>query len=106
MKRGRPTHFDQDKIKKILQPYYQKGISANVTANATRLNIKTVLKYFKNWDREILELNGGDFLRRAKIAKEKTLQSLDCEIISLDREEKEVNSAKYIARKTGNIIHW
>ena len=54
----------------------------------------------------ILELEDKDFLRRSKIAKERTLQSLDNEIISLDKYEKEVNSIKDIVRKTGNVLHF
>ena len=106
MKHGRPTKRKQDRIKKNLKPYYQKGTSASATSNETKLNIKTVLKYFKKWDKEILEYEDSDFLRRAKIAKEKTLQSFDYEIISLDNDEKVVSSARDIARKTGNIIHF
>ena len=106
MKRGRPTRYKQDKIKKILQPFYQKGISANATSAKTGINIKTILKYSKQWDKNILESEDKDFLRRSKVAKERTLQSLDNEIISLDKHEKEINSIKDIARKTGNILHF
>ncbi len=106
MKRGRPTRYNQNKIKKNLQPYYQKGISASATSKVTKLDIKTVLKYFKKWDKDILEHEDVDFLRRSKVAKERTLQSLDNEIISLDNDEKEVKSAKDIARKTGNVLHF
>ena len=106
MKRGRPANHDRLQIKKRLFPYYQKAISASATANETKTNIKTVLKYFKNWDKEILESEDKDFLKRAKIEKEKTLQSFDYEIISLDNDEKEINSIKDIARKTGNVLHF
>ena len=106
MKRGRPTLQEQNKNKKILQSFYQKGISASATSKATKLNSKTVSKYFSEWDKNILELEDKDFLRRSKIAKERTLQSLDNEIISLDKYEKEVNSIKDIVRKTGNVLHF
>lgn len=45
-------------------------------------------------------------MRRAKITKERVLQALDNEIISLDDHEKEINSIKDIARQTGNIFHF
>ncbi len=106
MKHGRPTLQEQNKIKKILQSFYQKGISASATSKATKLNSKTVSKYFLEWDKNILESEDKDFLRRSKIAKERTLQSLDNEIISLDKYEKEVNSIKDIVRKTGNVLHF
>ena len=106
MQRGRPTRHKQNKIKKILQSYYQKGISASATSKITQLNIKTVLRYFADWDKKILESEDIDFLRRVKIAKERTLQSLDNEIVSLDNHEKEINSIKDVVRKTGNILHF
>lgn len=106
MKHGRPTIYDQNQNKKILQSFYEKGVSPNATSKATNLNIKTVSKYFSEWDKNILELEDRDFLKRSKIAKERTLQSLDNEIISLDTHEKEINSIKDTARKTGNIIHF
>ena len=106
MKHGRPTLQEQNKNKKILQSFYQKGISASATSKATKLNSKTVSKYFSEWDKNILESEDKDFLRRSKIAKERTLQSLDNEIISLDKYEKEVNSIKDIVRKTGNVLHF
>ncbi len=106
MKHGRPTLQEQNKIKEILQPFYEKGISASVTSKATKLNSKTVSKYFSEWDKNILESEDKDFLRRSKIAKERTLQSLDNEIISLDNYEKEINSIKDIVRKTGDVLHF
>ena len=104
--RGRPTKHNQSRIKKRLQPYYQKGISASATSKASQLNIKTVLKYFLEWDKKILETEDSNFLRRAKITKERVLQALDNEIISLDDHEKEINSIKDIARQTGNVLHF
>jgi len=105
-KHGRPTRRNQSKIKKILQRYYLKGVSASATSKAAQLNIKTVLKYFAEWDKKLLESEDNDFLRRAKITKERVLQALDNEIISLDDHEKEINSIKDIARQTGNIFHF
>jgi len=106
MKRGRPTTRNQNKIKKKIQPYYDKGISASTVSKKTKLNIKTVLKYFSKWNKKLLESNESDFLKRAKIEKEKTIQSLDDEIISLDKDKKEVNVIKNIAKQNGNVLHF
>ena len=106
MQRGRPTRHKQNKIKRILQPYYQKGISASATSKITQLNIKTVLKYFADWDKKLLESEDGDFLRRVKITKEKSIQALDKEIISLDYHEKEVNFLRITAKKNGDIFNF
>ena len=101
MKRGRPTSFDQKKIAKILTPYYQRGVSASITARHTRLDVKTVRKYFREWDSQIIIQD--DFLQRAKITKEKAIDALDDEILSLYNDEKEINLMKKIARETGNV---
>ena len=47
-----------------------------------------------------------EYIQTSKIAKEKAIQSLDDEIISLHMQEKEINSIKNIARQTGNILHF
>ena len=105
MGRGRPTKRRQDKIKKNLQPYYQKGISANATSKVTQLNIKTVLKYYSEWDKELLK-SDEDFLKRVKVTKEKTIQALDKEIISLDNHETEVDSMRNTVKKNGDIFNF
>lgn len=106
MKHGRPTRHEQEEIKKKLQPYYQKGVSAKATSETTGVNIKTVLKYFSDWDKKLLESEDADFLRRAKVTKEKSIQALDKEIISLDNEEKEIDSIRDTAKKNGDISNF
>jgi len=98
MKHGRPTRHTQDKIKKILQPFYQKGVSANATSTKTRINIKTILKYYKQWDKKLVD-SDKDFLMRVKITKEQSIQTLDREILSLYDQEKEIESIKNITRR-------
>ena len=84
MKHGRPTFQDQVWMKKKLEHFYQSGISANAASKISKINVKTVLKYFAEWDKEILQMENYDFLKRVKVEKEKTLQLLDFEIISLN----------------------
>ena len=103
---GRPTRRTQSKIKKILQQYYLKGVSGTATSEAAQLNIKTVLKYFAEWDKKLLESEDNDFLRRAKIAKERTLQAIDKEIISLDDDKREIDSIKNSVKRTGDVFHF
>lgn len=105
-KRGRPTRGNQNKIKKILKQHYEKGISATATSKETNLNIKTVSKYFTEWDKKLLEYNELDFLKRAKITKEKIIQSFEKDIISLDKDEKEIEMIKNIAKQNGSISHF
>jgi hypothetical protein len=105
MKRGRPTRYNQVQIKKILEPFYQKGISANVTSKKTGMNIKTVSKYFKEWDKKLVD-SDKDFLTRVKITKEQNIQALDREILSLYDQEKEIESVKKSIKGNGDITHF
>ena len=105
MKRGRPTRHKQNKIKKILQPFYQKGISANATSEKTGINIKTILKYYKQWDKKLVD-SDKDFLKRVKITKEQSIQTLDREISSLYDQEEEIESIKNITKRNGNILYF
>ena len=105
IKHGRPTKKDQRHIRDTLKEYFEKGISANATAAKTETNIKTVLKYFKVWEEEMITSEDG-FVERAKITKEKTIRSLDDEIITSYDHEDEIDAMKNIAVSTGNILHF
>lgn len=84
--------------------YYQKGISARATVNHTRHNIKTVLKYFKQWDKNITQQE--DFIQRTKITKEKAISSIDDEIILLYNYEKEIYNVRKLTIQSGNVLHF
>jgi hypothetical protein len=45
-------------------------------------------------------------LKRIRITKERTIQALDNQMISLGNDEKEVDSIKNVARQTGNVLHY
>jgi len=105
MRRGRPTRHKQNEIKKILQPFYQRGISANATSSKTGINIKTVLKYNKQWDKKLVD-SDKDFLMKVKITKEKSIQTLDKEILSLYDQEEEIESIKNTVKRKGDLTHF
>lgn len=101
---GRPTKEEQEAISKELQQYYEKGCSATFTSKETRINIKTVLKYFEEWDKELLESTDNDFLQRCKIEKERSVIALESEIESLKKEEEEVEQLKQASIKSGDVL--
>lgn len=105
MRCGRPTRYNQNKIEKILQLFYQKGISANATSTKTEINIKTILKYYKQWDKKLVD-SDKDFLMRVKITKEQSIQTLDREILSLYDQEDEIESIKNIIKRNGDITRF
>jgi len=103
MKRGRPTQHDQREIKLIISQFYEKDISANVAARDSKTNYKTVLKYYKKWDEKMYDTEEKDFLVRIKNTKERVIQSLDEDIITLTNDEEKI---KFLIEKTlqkGNI---
>lgn len=88
MKRGRPSRKDQQKIRVMIMRYYEKDIAAIVTAKECDVHYKTVLKYYKIWDNEII--NEKDFLTRIKNTKERAIQSFDEDIITFDKDKKRI----------------
>jgi len=88
MKRGRPSRKDQQKIRVMIMGYYEKDIAAIVTAKECDVHYKTVLKYYKIWDNEII--NEKDFLTRIKNTKERAIQSFDEDIITFDKDKKRI----------------
>ncbi len=97
MKRGRPTQHDQREIRLIISQYYEKDISANVAARNSKTNYKTVLKYYKKWDEKMCDTEEKDFLVRIKNTKERVIQSLDEDIITLTNDEEKI---KFLIEKT------
>lgn len=86
MKRGRPSREDQQNLRSLILEYYEKDISALVTAKKCNIQYKTVRKYYKMWDKEPIEEK--NFLVRIKNTKERAIQSLDKDIITLYTDEK------------------
>lgn len=98
MKRGRPTLHSQREIKEIILEYYEQNISAKVAARNSGINRKTILKYYKVWDTEMTEPS-EDFMLRTNTTKEKAIESLDRDVISLNNDEKII---EYLKKKAMN----
>jgi len=106
MKHGRPTKNDQQKIKQIILEYYEKDISGAVASRDSGINPKTISKYYKIWDAQKVGKDEKDFLLRVKNTKEKSIQSLEEDIISLTLE---IDKIKFLTEKSlqnGNITEY
>ena len=88
---GRPTKKEQIDIEQKLREYFEKGISATTTSQLTKLNIKTVCKYFDNWARQIRKINDVEFLKRIKTERENYLMVLDRQLLKLYNLQDEMN---------------
>ena len=88
MDRGRPSVKDQQKIKSTILKYYERDISAKVTARECRVQYKTVWKYYKTWDSEIIDEK--NFLARIKNTKERAIEAFDRDIITLDKDKRKI----------------
>lgn len=101
MKRGRPTLYDQKKIKDEIFSYYENNMEAITASVKTGINYKTIIKYYGMWDRETFELEKNDHLTRIKITKAKTLCMLDHQFYPLIHEQKTIQRLMDDALKNG-----
>lgn len=104
MNRGRPSVKDQQKIKSTIFEYYEKDISAKVTARECNVQEKTVYKYYKKWDNEIIDEK--DFLARIKNTKEKAIEAFDRDIITLDKDIKKIEFLIEKSLQKGSILEF
>ena len=101
--RGRPSRGEQANIEKKLRPYYEKYISAAVTATKTGFNIKTVCNYFNKWHKEIMESEKQDFIQRCKQQKEQCIIAYDEQIFSLNEDKDELDKLIQNLKRSGNL---
>ena len=84
--RGRPTKAEEMQIEITLRPFFARSYSATFTAHKTGYDIKTVLRHFENFKKEILAAVTQDFIERSKETKEQYLATCD-EMLYSDYEE-------------------
>lgn len=87
---GRPSETEQLEIERKLRPYFEKSISSSVTSRETRINIKTVRKYFHEWYEEIKSSEHPDFIERSKIAKEQAILAYDDQLLILYKVQEDI----------------
>ena len=80
---GRPSKKEQLEIQSTLKKYFEKGISATTTSQITGFNVKTVCKYFDDWNSQIKEIDDVGFLNRVKIERERYIMVLDNQLLKL-----------------------
>lgn len=89
---GRPSNKDQHEIIETLKKFYEKGIGIKATAKETGYNYKTVRRYFRKWDKQLLQNDDCDFIKRCRVEKERIINALDHEILECDKKEQEYNA--------------
>ena len=96
--RGRPAKETQLSIQKILRQYFERGITASLTAQRTGTNINTVCKYFDEFYEQAAESEKFDFLERQKKERERIVISFDGQILdayeSLDDLDSQIKKYK------------
>jgi len=102
-KNGRPTKREQISIERKLRPYFENSISARVTANETDYNIKTVIKYFDYWKKQISESETANFIQRCREEKARSIVSYEKQISCLVNDQKEIELIIEEANKVGNF---
>lgn len=106
MKRGRPTLYEQKKIKDEIFSYYENNIDAITASRKSGINYKTILKYYGIWDRETFELEKNDHLTRIKIAKARAIQMFDNQLLSLVHEQQRIIRLIDNALQIGNTSEY
>lgn len=101
--KGRPPQGEQLNIERQLRPYFENSISATLTSQKTGFNIKTVLKYFNKWKKEILDNEDSSFIQRCKEEKERCLLTLENKICSLEEDKTEIELLIKAAKKAGDL---
>ena len=101
-KKGRPTKREQRELKEKLQQYYEKNYSATFTSRKTGNNKKTVLKYFNEWDKDLVQ-SDIDFLTRCKVEREKGIIVFEEDIESLVKEEIRIDNILQKCIEEGNL---
>jgi len=93
-KNGRPPKTGQLEIQREIRPYFEKNISATLTAEKTGINIKTVCDYFNGWIEKIYKPEESDFFERQRNEKTRIIVSLDNQILDahnfLDKIDEEI----------------
>jgi hypothetical protein len=106
MKHGRPTLNDQKKIKEIIFSYYENNIEAITASRKTGINYKTILKYYSHLNKEMFASEKNDFLTRLKITKEKNILMFDNTILSLVKEQKQIQSQLNQTLLSGDLFNF
>jgi hypothetical protein len=106
MKRGRPTLYDQKKIKDEIFSYYENNMEAITASSKTGINYKTILKYYGMWDRETFESEKNDHLTRIKITKARNIRMLDNQFYPLIHEQQTIQRLMDDALKNGSTSEY
>lgn len=106
LKRGRPTLQDQKKIKEIIFSYYENNVESITTSRKTGFNYKTILKYYSLWNTELFLSEKNDFLTRLKITKEKNILMFDNSLISIIKEQKQIQSQLNQTLLVGDLFNF
>jgi len=101
--RGRPTKAEELQIERKLRSYFAQGFSASYVSQQTGYNIKTILKHYSKFKKEILESENPDFIQRCIEEKEKTLYVYDNLIYNLYEDRAEIEKLIEVSKKLGNI---
>jgi hypothetical protein len=93
---GRPSLAEQLDKQTRLRPYFVDGFKPKYAAKATGINIKTVRKYFRIWNKQLSVADEKEFSRRSKIAIGDASLQIDVRLEKLryhsDRLEEKLNT--------------
>lgn len=109
-KRGRPSLPEQAKIRRRLRPFFLNLKSPEFAATETGYEIKTVRRYYKSFEQEILASEEQDFIEQTKITKEQARFVLDGQQSKLENLQRtlegQMNHSIKQSRGTPQLESW
>lgn len=101
--RGRLSPKERKRMEFCLQAYYSQMIGILEASNRTGIHTRTVSKYFKNWDDDLLKSDNNSFIETCKINKIKRINAIDADIVNLSESENEINAMIKLAMSQNNV---
>lgn len=103
-KKGHPTRAERIKIRKELEPYYEKNIPAYKAAEITGYDVKTVNKYYDQLSNEIYGYDAKHYVERYRKARTRCARHLDTQIRKSYENQERVESEMQKLTDVGETI--
>jgi hypothetical protein len=89
---GRPSISEQIEIEKTLWPYFESRYKAQRVTDETRINVKTVRRYFRIWREKYVSVQGPEFFKNCRLSNGRTILELNQVIFKLEKRNDELNT--------------
>jgi hypothetical protein len=103
LNRGRPSKPQQLTIERTLREFFAKAASATFASQKTGYDIKTVAKYYNQFQKDIRDVETKDYHKRFDEESQKFLYAYDELCYSLYQDKMEIQDMITHAKKTSDL---